>query len=109
MKVFVKFYNKDGNPANVCRSEGDGLYSFTLFISIFQIQKFVKQYNVIRWNFVIRNRVITFFQFLGSQNDYLYPPKNCEHPEQYPFSKKHLWKTRIGFKTAYDLANIIHG
>ena len=49
------------------------------------------------------------------QNDYLYPlefeKKNWDklaYSEQdFPFKKKHLWKTRLGFKTAYELSQII--
>ena len=49
----------------------------------------------------------TFFTFFGHQNDYCYPneaTKDC----WYPFNKPHLWKTRFGFKTAWDIAKIAH-
>jgi hypothetical protein len=47
-----------------------------------------------------------FFSFLGTQNDYLYPFDGCVHPDSYPFQKPHLWKTRIGFSTAWSIAKI---
>lgn len=53
-----------------------------------------------------------FFKFLGMQNDYLYPngyqKEMCtEYQDSFPFQKPHLWKTRFGFKTAWDLAKIL--
>lgn len=42
----------------------------------------------------------TFFDFFGMQNDYMYKGFG-------PFKKPHLWKTRFGFKTSYNLAKYI--
>jgi hypothetical protein len=47
-----------------------------------------------------------FFDFFGSQNDYLYPTTN-DLIGYTPFKKPHLWKTRFGFKTSYNLAKYI--
>jgi len=52
-------------------------------------------------------RIMEFLSFFGTQNDYLFPnshTKNLWHP----FKKPHLWKTRFGFKTSWELAKIIH-
>jgi len=45
-----------------------------------------------------------YFSFLGMQNDYLYPFEGQINPESCPFKKPHLWKTRIGFKTAFEIS-----
>lgn len=50
---------------------------------------------------------ITFIKFLGMQNDYLFPKANDNN--WYPFSKPHLWKTRIGFSTAWAISKAVHG
>ena len=47
-----------------------------------------------------------FFDFFGRQNDYLYPASQ-DQIGYTPFEKPHLWKTRFGFKTSYNLANYI--
>lgn len=45
-------------------------------------------------------------QYAFWQNDYLYP-KSPDDTLWYPYRKKHLWRTRIGFKTAWGLARVI--
>lgn len=49
-----------------------------------------------------------FFRFFGSQNDYLYPFKGQVNGDVLPFKKPHWYKTRIGFRTAWDIAKCIH-
>ncbi len=50
--------------------------------------------------------IYEFFRILGSQDDFLYPlNENDKH--QYPYSKKHWYKTRFGFKKSWDIAKII--
>ena len=50
--------------------------------------------------------IIVFIEFLGSQNDYLYPTD--ENDKSYtPFKKKHWYKTRFGFITSWNLAKVI--
>ena len=49
-----------------------------------------------------------FFRYFGRQNDYLYPFDGQVNPESCPFKKPHLWKTRIGFNTAWSLAKLKH-
>lgn len=44
----------------------------------------------------------TFFALLGTQNCHFGLPE----PN---FSKPHFWKTRIGFRSAWTLTNILHG
>lgn len=51
----------------------------------------------------------TFFNFLGSQNDYLFPFEGQINPESCPYPKAHWYKTRIGFKTAYNIAKAVNG
>ncbi len=48
-----------------------------------------------------------FFDFFGTQNDYLYPLSE-EHGKDHwhPFDKSHLWKTRFGFNTSWAIAKI---
>ena len=49
-----------------------------------------------------------FFRFLGTQNDYLYPFEGQVNDDSCPYKKAHLWKTRIGFSTAWNIAKSIH-
>lgn len=49
-----------------------------------------------------------FFSFVGSQNDYLYPFEGQINADSLPFQKPHLYKTRIGISTAWNLAKCIH-
>jgi hypothetical protein len=49
----------------------------------------------------------TFLSWLGSQNDYLYPFEGQINNEMCSFKKSHWWKTRIGFRTAWDMARTI--
>ena len=52
--------------------------------------------------------IYEFFNWIGRQNDYLYPNEWTMHNAQYyPFQRPYLWKTRFGFKTSWDLAKII--
>jgi len=44
-----------------------------------------------------------FFDFFGRQNDYLYPNEQTKDL-WHPFQKKHLWKTRFGFITSFEIA-----
>ena len=48
-----------------------------------------------------------FFKFLGTQNDYLYPFEGQVNADSCPYQKAHLWKTRIGFGTAWLIAKTI--
>jgi hypothetical protein len=50
--------------------------------------------------------IYNFFYWLGIQNDYNYPTDKNDIG-WYPFKKKHFWKTRIGFKTSFNLAKFI--
>ena len=76
-------------------------------ISIWKIFKARRIYKPIHWHICIAPFWTMFFKFAGRQNDYLYPSLG-QNPEHYPFSKPHLWKTRIGIKTAWELAKIIN-
>lgn len=49
----------------------------------------------------------SFFRFLGTQNDYLFPFEGQINAESCPFQKPHWWKTRIGFSTAYRIAKSV--
>lgn len=57
----------------------------------------------------IYNFLSTFFRFLGTQNDYLYPFEGQINGESCPYKKAHWYKTRIGFNTAWRIAKSIHG
>lgn len=48
----------------------------------------------------------TFFSFLGSQNDYLYPFEGQINSGGCPYSKPHWYKTRIGLGTAWGIAKL---
>lgn len=50
--------------------------------------------------------IYEFFYWLGIQNDYNYPSDENYKP-WHPYPKKHLWKTRIGFKTAWNIAKFV--
>lgn len=67
------------------------------------IRFYKRKYGQIKWRAVLFPRLHSFFTFFLKQNDYLFPPKG-EDADGYPFKKPHLWKTRIGFKTAWDLS-----
>jgi len=49
------------------------------------------------------NFIRTFLYFLGAQNGSLFPMKKIN--DNRPFKKPHLWKTRYGFKSAWNLAD----
>ena len=76
-------------------------------IPLWKLFKALRIYKPIKWHICPLPFWTTFFKFLGSQNDYLYPHKGTEN-YPHPFDKPHLWKTRLGFKTAWDLAKIIN-
>ncbi len=75
---------------------------------IHKLPKYFKKIKVLRWRLCFHNKILTFFEFFGSQNDYLFPWDGCLFPEHFPFQKPHLWKTRLGIKTSWDLARAIH-
>ena len=98
---------------NECREQGlsmlnqDGTETFCKYGTIWLLPKAIrfykKKYGEIKWKAVLFPRLHSFFTFFGKQNDYLFPPKG-EDAEGYPYKKPHLLKTRIGFKTAWDLS-----
>ena len=49
-----------------------------------------------------------FFRFFGHQNDYLYPFEGQINGDSCPYKKPHLWKTRFGITTSWDIAKSIH-
>ncbi len=51
----------------------------------------------------------TFFRFFGTQNDYLYPFDGQINADSCPYKKAHWYKTRIGLRTAWDIAESVHG
>ena len=50
----------------------------------------------------------TFFNFFGTQNDFLYPFDGQINDECCQFKKSHWYKTRIGFTTAWKVAKTIN-
>lgn len=70
------------------------------------IRFYKNKYPEMRYKIIFFPRLHSFFTFFMKQNDYLYPHKGCEpeYAEGYPFKKAHLWKTRFGFKTAWELS-----
>ncbi len=70
------------------------------------IKFYRKKYPEMKYKVIFFPRLHSFFTFFLKQNDYLYPFEGCdpEYAESYPFKKPHLWKTRFGFKTAWELS-----
>lgn len=100
----------ESNESGLSKMNDDGTemfckhgYAWRLPIAI---KYFKKKYPDMKYKIVFFPRLNSFFTFFMKQNDYLFPPKDCEpeYAEGYPFKKPHLWKTRIGFKTAYELS-----
>lgn len=98
---------------NECNESGlsmlnrDGTETFCKIGNVWRLPKAIryyrKKYPEMKYKVVFFPRLHSFFTFFLKQNDYLYPPKG-ESGEGYPFKKPHLWKTRIGFKTAWQLS-----
>lgn len=75
--------------------------------SVFQVMPMVRKYQPLHWRIIWCPWLSTFFSFLGTQNDYLFPGPG-RTGTKYPFDKPHWWRTRIGFKTAWELTCIIY-
>lgn len=86
----------------------DNTETFYKHGSILKLPKAIKHYHGkypdMKYKIIFFPRLHCFFTFFGKQNDYLFPSKDEEHAERYPFKKPHLWKTRFGFKTAWFLS-----
>lgn len=94
----VSRYNDDGTET---------FYKYGKIQRLFEaIKYYKKKYGRIKYRVVLWPRLHSFFTFFLMQNDYLFPPAEAEGEEKkhYPFSGPHLWKTRIGFKTAWRLS-----
>lgn len=89
------------------RINNDGTETFYKYGYVWRLPRAIRFYKAkypnMKYNIIFFPRLHSFFTFFLKQNDYLYPPKG-ESEEGYPFKKPHLWKTRIGFKTAWDLS-----
>lgn len=67
------------------------------------IKFYRNKYPEMKYKIIFFPKMNRFFTWFLKQNDYLYPSKG-ESAEGYPFKKPHLWKTRFGFKTAWQLS-----
>lgn len=70
------------------------------------IKYYRNKYPEMKYKVIYFPRLNSFFTFFLKQNDYLYPHDGCpdDMKDGYPFQKAHLWKTRFGFKTAWQLS-----
>lgn len=100
---------QESREEGISRLHDDGTETFVKWGYILKLPKAIRfykrKYGKIKYRVVLFPKLNSFFTFFGKQNDYLFPPKG-EDAEGYPFKKPHLWKTRIGFGTAYRLAKI---
>ena len=108
MTVEITIHEEQANWGGWFRVKEDNHLTCRVKIKWYELFKLLKKFKPKRWKIVYGNRFTSFLYWLGQQNDYLYPPKG-EEQGVYPFRKPHLWKTRFGFGTAWDLAKIING
>lgn len=91
----------------LCMLNADGTETFCKHGLVRRLPKAIRYYKrkypEMKYKIVFFPRLNSFFTFFLKQNDYLFP-SNGENAESYPFKKPHLWKTRIGFRTAWNLS-----
>ncbi len=100
----------ESKESGISQLNEDGTETFCKHGRIWMLPKAIKYYGAkypeMKYKIIFFIRLNSFFTFFLKQNDYLYPHEGCEEEYKtgYPFQKAHLWKTRIGFKTAWELS-----